>query len=270
MATLRRGATPTGATFAILCIATLFCPVEALTAQDGYVIVINSENPATELTADEISRVFRKTTTRWPNGQDAVPIDLPQNSTVRAAFTQNIHDKPVSAIQAYWQRQIFSARRVRRVPPVEKATDAEVLAYVAANVNAIGYVTPGVEMPANVRPLRVIESTGQAVTADRGRVYTEAIVDELPERLSGPPLRYPSRLRRRGIEGAVVMEFVVGLDGRVETNSIVSVEGGRSEFVDAATQLIRKSIYRPGRIAGTRVRVRVQQRIRFHMRRDDA
>ena len=270
MAPLRRSATVTGVTLAALCTAMLFCPVAPLTAQDGYVIVINSENPATELTADEISRVFHKTITRWPNGQGAVPIDLPQNSTVRAAFTQSIHDKPVSAIQAYWQRQIFSARRVRRMPPVEKATDAEVLAYVAANVNAIGYVTAGVAMPANVKRLRVIENTAQAVTADQARVYTEAVVDELPERLSGPALRYPSRLRRRGIEGTVVMEFIIGLDGRVETNSIVSVEGGRSEFVDAATQLIRRSIYRPGRKAGTPVRVRVSQDITFRMAGDDA
>ncbi len=262
MATLRRSATATGVTLAALCIATLFCPVEALSAQDGYVIVISSDNPATELTARDISRVFHKTITRWPNGEDAVPVDLPQHSTVRAAFTQSIHQKSVSDVNAYWQSQIFSGRRV---PPVEKATDVEVLAYVAANVNAICYVTPGVEMPANVKLLRVIESAAQAVTADQARVYTEAVVDELPERLSGPALRYPSRLRRAGIEGAVVLEFIVGLDGRVETNSIVSGEGVRSEFVDAATQLIRKSIYRPGRIAGTRVRVRVQQRIRFRM-----
>lgn len=261
MATLRRSATATGVTLAALCVAMLFCPVEALSAQDGYVIVISSDNPATELTARDISRVFHKTITRWPNGEDAVPVDLPQHSTVRAAFTQSIHQKSVSDVNAYWQSQIFSGRRV---PPVEKATDVEVLAYVAANVNAIGYVTPGVEMPANVKLLRVIESAAQA------RVYAEAVVDELPQRLSGPALRYPSRLRRSGIEGTVVMEFIIGRDGRVETNSIVSVEGGRSEFVAAATELIRRSIYRPGRKAGTPVRVRVSQAIGFRMERDDA
>lgn len=36
MATLRRSATATGVTLAALCIAMLFCPVEGLTAQDGY------------------------------------------------------------------------------------------------------------------------------------------------------------------------------------------------------------------------------------------
>ena len=50
-------------------------------------------------------------------------------------------------VQTFWQQQVYSGRST---PPVIKVSDAEVVAFVAANREAIGYVsaeaaTPGVK-----------------------------------------------------------------------------------------------------------------------------
>ena len=66
------------------------------------------------------------------------PVDLNESSKTRENFTKEIHGKKVSAIKAYWQKQIFTGRGV---PPPEKSSDKEVLEYVEKNEGAIGYIS---------------------------------------------------------------------------------------------------------------------------------
>ncbi len=118
----------------------------------GYKIVVNASNPVAALTADQVARLFQKKVTRWDNGQTVVPVDLPEDSRVRDRFTQDVHGRSVGAIKGYWQRQIFSGRGV---PPVEKASPQEVVTYVAANANAIGYVPADMSTGPDVKAVRL-------------------------------------------------------------------------------------------------------------------
>ncbi len=111
-------------------------------APQGYKVVANAKVPADRLTRAEISQLFLKKTTKWRDGSAVVPVDQPLSSEVRDSFSREVHGKGAAAVDAYWQKQIFSGRDL---PPVTKANDAEVLAYVRANSGAIGYVSPGVE-----------------------------------------------------------------------------------------------------------------------------
>ena len=63
-----------------------------------------------------------------------------KSSATRAAFSKAILGRPVSAVETYWQQQIFSGKEV---PPTTKANDDEVIAFVKANAGAIGYVSAG-------------------------------------------------------------------------------------------------------------------------------
>jgi ABC-type phosphate transport system substrate-binding protein len=125
-----------------------------MTAQQrgGYKIVVNASNSVAALTADQVARLFQKKVTRWDSGQTVVPVDLPEDSQVRERFTQDVYGRSVGAIKGYWQRQIFSGRGV---PPVEKASPQEVVTYVSANVNAIGYVPADMSTGPNVKAVRV-------------------------------------------------------------------------------------------------------------------
>lgn len=69
--------------------------------------------------------------------------------------------------------------------------------------------------------------------------------------------RYPSRLRWAGIEGQVVVAFIIGTDGRAEMNHVEVLSASHPGFIDAAMEGIRRMRFRPAELDGVRVRVRV-------------
>ncbi|MEO8358779.1 MAG: substrate-binding domain-containing protein [Vicinamibacteria bacterium] len=103
-----------------------------------YQVVVNSSNPINLMTKEQVRKAFMKKLAKWDTGTPMVPIDQGADSSARAAFSRTIHGKPVSAMVSYWQQQIFAGRDV---PPIEKTSDAAVLALVKANPGAIGYVS---------------------------------------------------------------------------------------------------------------------------------
>lgn len=104
-------------------------------------------------------------------------------------------------------------------------------------------------------------------TAGPGEAYAEALVEEKPEIISAPPLRYPELLRQAGIEGFVMVEVVVDTTGRAEPASLRVVESSNRAFEVSATEAVGKTIYRPGRMYGQRVRVLVQVPVTFSIRK---
>ncbi len=115
-------------------------------------VVVHSANGASSLSKADIARLFLKKSANCPDGRAAVPVDLSEGSAARRAFSRAVLERDVAAVRAYWQQQIFSGRGV---PPAEKASDAEVLAFVRANPGAVGYVSAGAELGGSVKELRV-------------------------------------------------------------------------------------------------------------------
>lgn len=109
----------------------------ALAQTKSYKVIVNPSNPMTSISYENVSRIFLKKTTRFPNGLNAVPVDLPGNSVIRAQFSEDVHGKAASAVEAYWQQLIFSGRDI---PPVQKGEQG-VLEFVRSNEGAIGYVS---------------------------------------------------------------------------------------------------------------------------------
>ena len=107
----------------------------------GYKIVVNPSNPVTTMSRDDVSRIFLKKSTKFPDGHGASPVDLSVNSPIRESFSKNIHGKPASAVDAYWQQQIFSGRDI---PPAQKSESAA-LNFVRSNENGIAYVPAGTD-----------------------------------------------------------------------------------------------------------------------------
>jgi protein TonB len=101
----------------------------------------------------------------------------------------------------------------------------------------------------------------------RGLPLDSRVVDEPPEMLSHPEPRYPEILRQAGIEGSVVVEAVLDTIGRVEAGSLRIVSASNPLFQSEALQVVLGSRYRPGRLAGRAVRVRVLVPISFGIRR---
>lgn len=140
---------------AVLVLALLAFTSFAQDAEPGYVLVIHAENDSPALGRSLVSKMFLKKVKRWPDSDlRVVPIDQGEKSPVREAFTKDVHGKRVSAIKTFWQRMIFSGRDV---PPEELADDGSVLAFVAANPGAIGYVASDADLGDGVKVLSLTE-----------------------------------------------------------------------------------------------------------------
>jgi ABC-type phosphate transport system substrate-binding protein len=113
----------------------------------SYIVIVNANNPVSALTRDQVSRLFLKKA-HWATGRPVQPVDLAETSPVRAAFTKEIHRRAVPAVKSYWRQQIFSGQEV---PPVERTSDSEVIAFVADNPDAIGYAFAGADVGEKVK-----------------------------------------------------------------------------------------------------------------------
>lgn len=119
-------------------------------------IIVHASNPATQLAKEDISNMFLKKVKQWKESGEAVlPIDLVEDSPIRAQFSESIHGRKITAIKAYWQKQVFSGRGV---PPEEKKSENEVLKYVSENPGAIGYIAASTPIDAyDVKVLKIEE-----------------------------------------------------------------------------------------------------------------
>ena len=125
---------------AALAAALLLAPPAA--AAEDFKVIVHPQNPAAEIGREELSRLFLKRTTRWPDGTPAEPVDS-ADEPLRARFAEAVHGKRLAAVRAYWNQQIFSGREV---PPLERAGDAEVVAWVREHRGAVGYVSPAADV----------------------------------------------------------------------------------------------------------------------------
>lgn len=114
----------------------------------SYKVVVNPSNPLTSISYENVSRIFLKKTTKFPNGLSASPVDLPGSSPIREHFSEDVFGKSASAVNAYWQQLIFSGRDI---PPPQKNENG-VLDFVRSNEDAIGYVSA----TANTSGLKVV------------------------------------------------------------------------------------------------------------------
>ena len=119
----------------------------------AFVVVVHASNTASALPKDEVSHLFLKKVSTWPSGDAVVVVDLPVKSPTRNAFSRIVHGKPPAAVKSYWQQQVFTGKAV---PPVERASEGDVLAMVAANPAAIGYVASTTPLPRDVKVVTII------------------------------------------------------------------------------------------------------------------
>jgi len=113
-------------------------------------VVVNAANGNT-LDDNDISRVFLGKMKKFDNGASLELINLTADNAAREEFEQKVLGKSSSQVKAYWSKLIFSGKGN---PPKELRSDAEVLKYVAANPNAIGYVD-AVSIDASVKVLKI-------------------------------------------------------------------------------------------------------------------
>lgn len=104
--------------------------VAAAQANAGAVVAA-SNGKASTMDAETAKRVFLG---RDPSAQ----VVYQKSGATRAAFDKSVLGKPGAELTTYWSKLIFTGKAKA---PVEVGSDAEVKAKLAANPNAVGYIS---------------------------------------------------------------------------------------------------------------------------------
>jgi protein TonB len=119
--------------------------------------------------------------------------------------------------------------------------------------------------PEGVKPVAGVIAIPQGRVGGLGKgveVFDISMLDQQPVARVRVPPQYPFEMRRSGIEGEVVVEFIVDTNGDVRNPFVV--RSSQREFETAAIQAVSKWKFRPGKRGGRTVNTsRVQQLITF-------
>jgi TonB family protein len=163
--------------------------------------------------------------------------------------------------------------RASRRPPTEPSAPS-VLPTIAAP-EIVPATLPPIDVGPAIPPDQVVIGAPGVRTASplgapdgsplgAGAVMDERQVDRAP-RLAGRVIvpRYPAGLREAGIEGRVVMRFVVDTLGRAELDELQIVEAPHPQFVESVRAALARYRFTVGEVAGRKVRTRVQMPFEF-------
>lgn len=94
------------------------------------------------------------------------------------------------------------------------------------------------------------------------------VVEQMPSLIGGLSslqncIDYPLAARRAGIEGTVVVQFIVNEQGNVEDPRIIRSQGGGTD--EEALRCVRLAKFEPGRQRGTAVRVQYSVPVIFRL-----
>src|SRR5664279_1061320 len=114
--------------------ALILCPGEAMAE---VVAVVSAESPVTALSKNQVVDIFLGRMSRFPGGEQAVPIDQEEGTAARDEFYARFAGLSPSQVKAHWSKIIFTGRGL---PPKTVSNSIEVKKAVVKNLNAIGYI----------------------------------------------------------------------------------------------------------------------------------
>jgi ABC-type phosphate transport system substrate-binding protein len=134
--------------FAAFALASAVGPLDAA----ELVVIVSAHSPAGALRPDQVAAIFLGQAGRFPDGAEAVAVDLPLGSPARDEFYQRVANKSPALLKAWWSKMVFTGRGQ---PPRELPDSVAVRRMVAENPSMIGYIDRGA-LDASVRPVLVL------------------------------------------------------------------------------------------------------------------
>ena len=115
-------------------------------------VVVHPSNTS-KLDETQVRNIYLGKVKLFGNGTAVYPIDIKPGDAARQEFVSKLLRKSEANLNAYWARMLFSSKGK---PPAEVADSAAVLAAVASNKSAIGYVDAS-KVDNSVKVLMVIK-----------------------------------------------------------------------------------------------------------------
>lgn len=120
-------------------------------ASVAFKVIVNPKVAGQRLPRAVLAEIYLGTVERWGDGTMITPVDLSSTSPVRQAFSQQTLGMRVEAVSFHWLRKLDSGKR----PPISKSSDEDVIAFVASQRGAVGYVSLATQVPETVREITV-------------------------------------------------------------------------------------------------------------------
>jgi outer membrane biosynthesis protein TonB len=120
----------------------------------------------------------------------------------------------------------------------------------------------------NVQPMPALDLSAlrTALSTIQGPGLSDT-VDTRPTLIHNGRLKFPSSALHAGLQGWVVLDAIVGVDGRPELGSVRAVALSDSVFLAPALRSIENATFSPGTKNGAPVRVLVRVPIVFRIAR---
>jgi ABC-type phosphate transport system substrate-binding protein len=127
---------------------------EPRVAAEKIVIIVHKDNPVVSLSASEVKLYYlRRIKKRWPViDKNIRPVDRKKKCDERDAFYAIIGLNESQIEQYFVNKQLQNAER----PPDKFATESEMIAFVAEEVGAIGYIKASSVSPEILAKVKVV------------------------------------------------------------------------------------------------------------------
>jgi hypothetical protein len=116
------------------------------------VVIVSARSQVSALRPEQVTAIFLGQTARFPDGLEAVPLDLPLGSPLRDEFYLRVSGKTPALLKAHWSKMVFTGRGQ---PPAELRDSAAVRRRVAEDPELIGYIERAALDP-SVRPVLMV------------------------------------------------------------------------------------------------------------------
>lgn len=120
-----------------VCLIGITLGLAAQSACAEVVPVVSAKSTVENLSPNQVMDIFLGKTSRFPNGEIAVPIDQAEGTAIRDAFYMQFASKSAAQLKAYWSKIIFTGRGQ---PPRELSPSEKVKRVLADNPHLIGYI----------------------------------------------------------------------------------------------------------------------------------
>jgi protein TonB len=107
--------------------------------------------------------------------------------------------------------------------------------------------------------------TGKFAGADDHGPYMEFQVEKRVEKIGSEAPEYPSSLKASGVEGQVLVQFVVNESGRYESGTLKILNSSNPAFSAAVKDALPRMRFSAAQIGGRKVQQLVQMPFQFHL-----
>jgi len=137
-----------------------------------------------------------------------------------------------------------------------------------ALVGCAVFSAPSIALGQEARDTVYVDTMVVKLDPTRDSVFFDRIVEQSPQLVSSEePLRYPDALRQAGVQGLVLVQFIIGKTGYVERGSIHILQTPDKRFDDPVHEFVLHSRFQPARVHGRPVRALVTMPVEYSIGR---